>query len=233
MNARPALRFEAVTARYEGAALDALDRCTFSVAEGEKVALLGLNGSGKTTALLAVAGLLPFSGRIEVFGTDVEERTLPSVRERIGVLFSVPEDQILLPLVLDDVSYSLRQRGMPQEAAARRARAVLSDLGGRPLADRHVHSISHGERLRVALAGVLAPSPSLLLLDEPSTTLDPPGKRDLAAVLAALPSAALVATNEFAFVRAFCTKFLVLEKGGIVEEGSSLEALRFYQTYAQ
>ena len=167
-----------------------------------------------------------------MFGTSVEESTLPSVRERIGVLFSVPEDQILLPLVLDDVSYSLRQRGMPQEAATIRARAVLADLGGKPLADRHVHAISHGERLRVALAGVLAPSPSLLLLDEPSTTLDPPGKRELAAVLGTLPSAALVATNDFSFVRAFCSKYLVLEQGGIVEEGSSLEALKFYQTYA-
>jgi cobalt/nickel transport system ATP-binding protein len=231
MNSQSALRLDAVTVRYENTPRDALDRCTFSIGERKKVALLGLNGSGKTTVLLAAAGLIPFSGKIEVFGIGVEQKSLSSIRERLGFLFSVPDDQILLPLVLDDVSYTLRQRGVPHAEALTRAREALDDLEASALADRHVHAISHGERLRVALAGVLAARPSLLLLDEPSTTLDPPGRRELAAVLSGIPSAVLVATNDFAFVKTFCSRFLVLEQGRIVEDGSSLHDLRFHQAH--
>jgi len=229
MIATPSLRFDSVSVRYGESKRDALDQCTFQIGRGEKVGLLGLNGSGKTTVLLAAAGLVPFSGSIEVFGTRVERDSLASIRQQLGFLFSVPDDQILLPLVLDDVSFTLQQRGADLDEAHALARKALETLKVGELADRHVYAISHGERLRVALAGVFASQPPLLLLDEPSTTLDPPGKRELAVVLARSHSSLLMSSNDFEFVERFCSRFLVLEAGRIIEEGSDLRAMQFYR----
>lgn len=211
----PALECDSVTVTYEGRKRPSLRNVTVRVAAGERVALLGNNGSGKTTLLFAVAGLVPCEGRIVVGGVELSRSTREPIRSRLGFLFSNPEDQILFPRVFDDVAFALARRGTPAHERSSDVSAMLRELGAEDLADRSPHTLSQGERLRVALAGALIGRPSLLLLDEPSENLDPPGKRVLSSMLASSGAAVLLATHDLRFAVRCCTRFVVLEDGEI------------------
>jgi len=224
-----AIEFRGVTVRYESRGGGVLEGVTLAVETGEKVALTGRNGSGKTTLLKAAVGLVPHEGEIRVVGERLEGRTLAAVRGRVGFLFNVPEDQLLFPTVEEDVAFGLLRRGWSPPEAIRRAREVLHDLGVEDLANAPVHHLSHGEKQRVALAGVLVTSPDLLLLDEPSASLDPPGRRALALLLRGLPTPMLVATHDLDFAARVCTRFLVLDRGRIqVDTGDVEEVARWW-----
>jgi len=216
----PALAFRNVGVRHEPDEPPTLTEVSFSVAAGERVALLGLNGSGKTTLLLAAVGLVPHAGEIEIGGVPVARRTLARVREGVGFLFNVPEDQLLFPRVVDDVAFGLVRRGVAPAAAANRAKAVLSALGVGHLDEASLHHLSHGQKQRVALAGALACAPPLLLLDEPSAGLDPPAKWNLAHLLLSEPAAMVVASHDLEFAGKLCTRFLTLESGRIVRDAA-------------
>jgi energy-coupling factor transporter ATP-binding protein EcfA2 len=176
---------------------------------------MGNNGSGKTTVLYAAAGLLPFTGRIVAGGVVLSPATKEMIRSSLGFLFSNPEDQILFPRVYDDVAFALSRRGVPEPERASEVAAILTLLDADGLAERSPHQLSQGERLRVALAGALIGRPPLLLLDEPSENLDPPGKRTLASILAGTGAAVLLATHDLKFAARCCTRFVVLEAGEI------------------
>ena len=212
----PTLALSDVTVRYPGDAGDTLAGVSLELAPGEQVALVGLNGSGKTTLLLATAGLVPHSGEIRVCGVTLSPRNLSAVRERIGFLFNVPEDQLLFPRVVDDVAFGPLRRGVAPAEALGRAGAALAALGVADLAELPLHHLSHGQKQRVALAGALVTDPPLLLLDEPSAGLDPPGRRELAAHLSGLGAAALVATHDLDFAGLFCSRYVLLERGRVV-----------------
>ncbi|MFB3907743.1 MAG: energy-coupling factor ABC transporter ATP-binding protein [Candidatus Eisenbacteria bacterium] len=214
----PGLEFREVTVRYEPAAPSVLAGVSFSVAVGERVGLIGLNGSGKTTALMAVVGLVPHEGRILVTGTPLSRRSAPEIRNRVGFLFNVPENQLLFPKVIEDVAFGLVRRGLPSREASERAMRILESLGISELAESAVHHLSHGQKQRVALAGAMVTDPAVLLLDEPSAGLDPPGRRRLARLLRDLPAAMLVATHDLDFASQTCSRFLVLERGRLVRD---------------
>jgi cobalt/nickel transport system ATP-binding protein len=221
----PALTCRAVTVRYEHHGTTILDEVSFEIAAGERVALVGLNGSGKTTLLMAAVGLIPHEGDIEICGTKVSAATLPKVRDQVGFLFNVPEDQLLFPRVIDDVAFALLRRGLPAAQAADKARAVLKLLELTHLAEHSLHHLSHGQKQRVALAGALVAEPPLLLLDEPSAGLDPPAKRGLADLLRQQPAAMLVATHDLAFARRFCDRFVMLAEGRVVADAAEVNRL--------
>lgn len=218
MNDREVLSLVNVSVRYEGSSRHALQECSFAVREGERVALLGLNGSGKTSLLMAVAGLLPYEGTIAVDGIELSSKTLGQVRRKIGFLFSVPDDQLLFPRVVDDVAFSLTRQGVDGAEARRRSQALLSTLGVGDLGTAAPYELSHGQKTRVALAGILVHEPRLLLLDEPSGALDPPGKRDLAGLFTSHPAAMLIATHDLAFAGECCTRFILLEGGRVTRD---------------
>jgi cobalt/nickel transport system ATP-binding protein len=215
-----ALAATGLTVRYAPHAPAVLAGLDLRVDAGERVALLGLNGSGKTTLLLAAAGLLPSEGTLEVCGLPVTPAHHREVRDRIGFLFSAPEDQIFFPRVLDDTSFGLARRGLDRDTAHRRAMALLGQLGIAHAALLSPFHLSHGQRQRVALAGALAAEPQLLLLDEPSAALDTPGKRALAALLHTLPAAMVLATHDMGFARAVCTRYVVLSAGRAAYDGT-------------
>lgn len=217
------LRFQDVGVRYPGDDRPALDGCTMEVAAGERVALVGGNGSGKTTILLATVGLVPHTGRIDVCGERLDPADPSHARRNASLLFSNPEDQILFPRVLDDVAFSLTSRGVPDDVAAARARSTLDRLGAGALADRSPYRLSRGQRLRVALAATLVVEPPLLLLDEPTSGLDPAGLRALTAQLSALPAAMLVATHDLAFARQCCQRYVRMDGGRAVQSGTSFD----------
>lgn len=221
-----ALRLEEVTVRYAEQAAPVLHQISLGLDAGQRAALVGLNGSGKTTLLSAVVGLLPHDGRIEVGGERLERRSVARIRQSIGFLFNVPEDQLLFPRVADDVAFGLVQRRVPAEEASERAVEALAALGIAKLADEPVARLSHGQKQRVALAGALVTRPSLLLLDEPSAALDPVGKRELGRALTALDAAMLVATHDLDFAAELCDRFIVLDDGHLVLDTCEASAVR-------
>ncbi len=225
MKEHPALRYEDVTVSYGHGRPPVLDGCSFEVHAGERVALLGLNGSGKTTLLAATVGLVPFQGQITVGGTGVNEETLSVVRQKAGFLFSVPEDQLLFPKVIDDVAFSLLVRGANPREAKAQALAMLAALDIGEAAERAPQHLSHGERLRAALGGVLVANPAVLLLDEPSAALDPPGKKKLSGYLLQSEAAMLIATHDLAFAKAVAHRFVLLERGRVASTGASFEEI--------
>lgn len=221
MNA--ALEFKSVSIRYPRRQTDTISNISFTIYPGEKAALLGLNGSGKTSLLLAAVGLIPFSGSIIVDGIPLEERNFQKVRERTGFLFNIPEDQILFPRVLDDVSYGLIRKGVAPLEAREKALSVLEMLGIDETAELSPYQLSHGQRQRIALADALVTNPSLLLLDEPSSALDPPGRLSLAEILQKIDSSILLATHDIEFASRICSRFLVIKDREIREYSSSGE----------
>ena len=221
-----ALEYRNVTVRYEASDTPVIDAVSFLVEPGQKVALTGLNGSGKTTLLRAAVGLVPHKGEIIVDGDALTTSTLPKVRDRVGFLFNVPEDQLLFPNVLEDVAFGLLRRGFSRQEATAKALSVLTSLGASHLSRLPVHHLSHGQKQRVALAGAMVTEPSLLLLDEPSAGLDPPGKRALAGILRNLNAATMVATHDLDFAEQLCSRFLTIDQGRISLDERDSSALR-------
>jgi cobalt/nickel transport system ATP-binding protein len=221
----PAAAIQNLSIRYHSAHTDAIKDCSFAILPGERIALLGLNASGKTSLLLAIAGLVDFRGSIRVCGIPSSKANLKNLRRHIGFLFSTAEDQILFSSVITDVAFGLIRDGMSSQHAMEKAHDVLRSLDADTLADRAPYQLSHGERLRVALAGTLVTAPGLLLLDEPSTSLDIPGKKHLVAALSATTSAILMATHDIEFARRVCTRYVLLENGNVVRESSNWSQL--------
>lgn len=219
------LGFQQVSVRYDVASPPALDACTFQLRAGERVALLGANGSGKTTILMTTVGLVRFTGDITVAGVPLDPAHPEAARAGVGLLFSIPEDQLLFPRVLDDVAFSLTGRGVDPGEAERRALAALDLLGAAHLADRSPYRMSRGQRLRAALAGTLVTEPPLLLLDEPSSGLDPAGRRLLIDQLNALPSAMLIATHDLDFATRCCHRWMLMDAGRVAGEGMDFETV--------
>ncbi len=226
MNPEAALQFESVTVRYEPGASPILEGVSFELGRGERAALVGLNGSGKTTLLMAAVGLVAHDGLIRVRGVSVGRRTASEIRQNAGFLFNVPEDQILFPIAREDAAFGLLRRGVERTEAYRRAEAMLAELGVGDVAGRPALHLSHGQKQRVALAGALVTGPPLLLLDEPSAGLDPPGRLSLARLLGRLDAAMLVATHDLDFAGRFCRRFIVLAKGRISYDGPDMSAVR-------
>jgi cobalt/nickel transport system ATP-binding protein len=193
---------------------------------GERVALLGLNGAGKTSLLSTIVGLLPHDGEIEVAGVKVTRSTIAEIRRRVGFLFNAPEDQLLFPRVIDDVAFGLRQQRIPIDEATAGAARALAAVDSESLVNESVLRLSHGQKQRVALAGALVTEPSMLLLDEPSAALDPVGSRRLAQTLRSVEATVLVSTHDLDFAASCCDRFLLLGNGRVVLDAADLTDIR-------
>jgi cobalt/nickel transport system ATP-binding protein len=211
----------------------ALDGIHFHLGEGESVALLGANGSGKTTFVLHLNGLLAGKGSVRVCGLTVEQGNLPAVRRKIGLVFQDSESQLFMPTVLEDVAFGPLNHGLSPADAGARAHAALKQVGMEAAAGKAPYHLSAGEKKRVAIAGVLATQPEILALDEPTTFLDPPGQRALVGLLRELPQAKILVTHDIAVARAVCGRAVFFERGKIVGEGSVDEMVRRFDWSAE
>ena len=221
MKSGSVVRVRGLQYRYPNG-VTALDSVDFDLAEGEQVAILGPNGSGKTTFVLCVAGLLQgFEGSVDICG----ERFRHESRRQIGVVFQDADDQLVMPTVLEDVMLGLTARGIGAGEARTAATKALEQVRLRGLADRAPWELSGGEKRRAALAGALVLSPALLILDEPTVGLDPPGRRDVIELLARLPQARMLVTHDAALAKATATRGVFFDRGRIVAEGSVTEIL--------
>ena len=202
----------------------ALDTVTFSIADGESVALVGANGAGKTTLMLTMVGVLPVaSGTITVDGISLDKRTLSEIRRRVGMVFQNPDDQLFMPMVYDDITFGPRNYGLDEETVRKRADDALDKLGITHLKDRSSLKLSGGEKRMAAVATVLALEPSALLLDEPTAFLDPKARRKLIHILKALEQSKLIATHDLSYAEEVCTRAIILKKGRVFAEGKPQE----------
>jgi cobalt/nickel transport system ATP-binding protein len=200
---------------------EALRDISFTVNEGECVGLIGPNGAGKSTLLLHLNGILPERAEghtpVRIFGhADLEAQ-----RRAVGLLFQDPDDQLFCPTVWEDVAFGPQQLGLGDEPV----RAALAQVGLAGFEKRSPHHLSHGEKRRVCLAGVLACSPRVLALDEPTSDLDPRAKRELKALLRQIPATKVIATHDLELVVELCGRAIVLDAGQIVASGPAVELL--------
>ena len=228
MNA-PLIETRGLAHRYgETEALTGVD---LTVAEGRTVALLGANGSGKTTLLLHLNGILrPTAGEVRFQGSPLSYRRgeLRRLRQQVGLVFQDPDDQLFAATVLDDVAFAPRNQGLDDRTATEQARQVLAALGAADLAERPIHALSHGEKQRVAVAGVLAMEPRLMVLDEPTAGLDPQGRdRFLQCVegVRACGTTLLVATHDMELAYRLADEVAVLGDGGLLAQGAPRDVL--------
>ena len=207
----------------------ALDGINFHLDAGECVALFGANGSGKTTFVLHLNGLLEGEGSIEICGMPVKRGTLDRIRAKVGLVFQDSDEQLFMPTVMEDVAFGPLNRGFSPEEAAHRARQALEQTGMAAAAAKAPYHLSSGEKRRVAIAGVLAMEPEILVLDEPTTSLDPPGQRDLIALLRALPQAKLLVTHDVSFAKALAHRAVFFERGRVAGEGPVSEIVERFR----
>lgn len=193
---------------------------------GKRVALLGPNGAGKTTLALHLNGILsPTSGRVEIAGTEVTKSTLPQVRAMVGLVFQDPDDQLFMPTVGQDVAFGPRNFGVPQQDIPSRVAQALDAVGLGEAHDRYPGHLSFGQRRRAAIATVLACEPSVMVLDEPTSNLDPAARAELRIILSALPITQVVISHDLGFVRDLCTRAVVLDAGRVVADRATPEVL--------
>ena len=201
----------------------------FSVAEGERVALIGANGAGKSTLLLALLGVLPVAaGTLSVCGVELNganKENLRELRRRAALVFQNPDDQLFMPTVEEDIAFGPRNYGEDEETIAAKIQQVMAELGIGHLRGRLSHKLSGGEKRLAALAGILVMEPSLLLLDEPSSFLDPRSRRRIISILGSLTHTMLLATHDLDLARALCRRIILLKDGAIFAEGPAAEIL--------
>ena len=206
-----------------------LDGVDFSLASGETVALMGPTGSGKTTFLLQILGLLDGAGEITICGNRLEKGTLALARQNVALLFQHPDDQLVMSTVLDDVAFGPLNSGVNPAEAKQLCRSALERVGMESAADRRPQNLSAGEKRLVQLAGLLAMNPAVLLLDEPDTFLDPPSRANLLAILRELPQAKILVTHHADSARAPGGPGGFFDRGRIIAEGSVAEIVERFQ----
>ncbi|MDQ5815232.1 MAG: energy-coupling factor ABC transporter ATP-binding protein [Actinomycetota bacterium] len=197
------------------------------IATGERVALLGPNGAGKTTLVLHLNGIFsPAAGTVSIGGALVEAASLKEVRRRVGLVFQDPDDQLFMPTVRDDVAFGPANLGMSGAELDRAVDGALRAVGMEGYTERPPHHLSFGQRRRVALATVLSMSPDVLVLDEPTSNLDPAGRRELSDVLRALPMTTVVVTHDLPYAFELCPRSIVMNGGVVVADGPTGEILQ-------
>ncbi len=204
----------------------ALDGVDLDLAAGERVAVFGPNGAGKTTFVLHLNGIhRPERGSVEVAGLAVADDTVMEIRRRVGLVFQDPDDQLFMPTVRQDVAFGPANFGVAGSELDARVMEALEMVGMAEAIDRAPHHLSLGERRRVAVATVLASRPEVLVLDEPSSNLDPASRRELADILKGLDVTMLLVTHDLPYALELCERAVIFNRGRIVADGPTRDLL--------
>lgn len=199
----------------------ALRGIDLTVYKYESVGLIGPNGAGKSTLLLHLNGILKGSGEVEV----LDNKNLEEIRTKVGLVFQNPDEQLFSPTVFDDVAFGPFNMGLEEDEVKRRVRLALNDVGMSGFEERCPHHLSFGEKKRVAIATVLSMQPEILVLDEPSSNLDPRARRGLIKLLQSLKITKIIATHDLDLVSILCNRVIFLNNGKKVAAGSTNEIL--------
>jgi cobalt/nickel transport system ATP-binding protein len=207
----------------------ALNDISLSIDEQERVGLIGPNGAGKSTLIWHLNGILPervqSDSSVNVMGIPVIESNLPTIRSMVGLLFQDPDDQLFMPSVFEDIAFGPQQMGKNKEELLGIIHDALNKVGLADFDCRQTSQLSQGEKRRVCLAGLLACNAQVLALDEPSSGLDPRGRRELKELLRNLPVTQLIATHDLELVVEVCTRVIVIDHGQIIVDGPVVDIL--------
>ena len=207
---------------------EALQGVSLEIAEGESLALMGPNGAGKTTLFLHLNGLLTGnSGIVRIFDTTLDgKKSLREIRRRVGIVFQNPEDQLFCPTVFDDVAFGPLNYGLPSDEVRLRVRNALEAVGMCGFEDRVPYHLSFGEKKRISLATVLSMNPDIILLDEPTSNLDPRARRKVMEVIGSLKLTKVISTHDLEMALEVCKRSIILDNGCLVADGPTPEILK-------
>lgn len=198
----------------------ALDDVSFLITHGEKVAFVGANGAGKSTLLLHTDGLLtPTSGEVVIGDIPITKKTMRIIRQTVGIVFQNPDDQLFMPTVGEDVAFGPSNMNLPAGEVERRVTQALSDVGALELRDCNPYNLSGGQKRSVAIATVLSMEPSILVLDEPSSNLDPHARNLLIRQIESFSHTCLIASHDIGLVRATCPRTIIMAHGRVMADG--------------
>jgi cobalt/nickel transport system ATP-binding protein len=205
----------------------ALASVSFKILHGESVAIVGANGAGKSTLLLHLNGYLtPTEGQVRIGDYQLTPDTVREVRRTVGMVFQDPDDQLFMSTVFDDVAFGPLNLGLTTDEINARVDQALETVGLSHLRDRPPHRLSTGQKRRAAIASVLAMSPDILVMDEPSSGLDPHARRQLIELLASFRHTKIIATHDLDLVLDLCERTIVLHEGGILADGPTARIFR-------
>ncbi len=193
----------------------------FVVFRGENVAVIGPNGAGKSTLLLHLNGVLRGNSVVKICGLSVEEKNLKEIRRRVGLVFQDPEDQLFSLSVFDDIAFGPMSMGCSEAEVSQRVARALEWVGMSGYQHRSPHHLSLGEKKRIAIATVLSLTPEILVIDEPTSNLDPRSKWSLIELLKRFPMTKIIATHDLDLVRALCQRTVVMDEGKVVADGDT------------
>ena len=199
---------------------------SFTIHPGEAVGLIGANGAGKSTMMKLLLGLIWGSGEISVDGLTMSKQNLPKIRQKIGFVLQDSDNQMFMPTVYEDMIFGPRNYGLSKEEAERRLDEVLNRLGLQSLKHRYNHKISGGEKRMAAIATILAMEPETMLMDEPSTALDPVNRRTVINTINSLSQTKLIASHDLDMILDTCQRVILLTHGKIVADGDTETILR-------
>ena len=219
------IEFKNVSFCYESGS-PVLENLSFTIGDGEAVGLIGANGAGKSTIMKAMLGLLSVQGEILVDGLAVGPKTLPAVRQKLGFVLQNSDNQMFMPTVYEDMRFAPKNYGLSAEETEARIDGVLSQLGLSSLKHRYNHKISGGEKRMAAVATILVMEPEVLLMDEPTTALDPVNRRTVINAINGLSQTKLIASHDLDMILDTCDRVILLSKGTIAADGKTEDILR-------
>lgn len=214
------IKIEGLTIKYPDGNT-AIEDVTIRINTGDTVAVIGANGAGKSTLLMSLVGIVPITeGAVMVDDLLLEKSSLAQVRKKIGLVFQNPDDQLFMTHVYEDIAFGPRNYGMSEVEVKERVERVMNQLDIKHLAKRLPSKLSGGEKRMVAIAGVLAMDPILMLFDEPTSFLDPRSRRNLLPIFTKLPITKVIATHDLEMAAAICNRIIVLQNGRVVADGA-------------
>ena len=196
----------------------ALDGLNFSMEQGEKVAVLGANGAGKSTFMLHLNGILEGEGIIEICGLELNKKNLRSIRQKVGLVFQNPDDQLFCPTVFDDVAFGPQNMNLSKDEVSKRVERALMEVGLSGFEKRSPFHLSIGQKKRISLATVLSMDSEIIALDEPTSFLDPKGRREIMTLLSKINHTMIIVTHDFDMAKNLCPRSVVMHKGKIVAD---------------
>ncbi len=205
---------------------EALNGVSFRVEHGEAVALVGANGAGKSTLLLHLIGYLPVArGEVRIGDVPLTRETASAIRRAVGMVFQDPDDQLFMPTVGEDVAFGPLNLRLSPTDVEQRVASALERVGMSHRRERPPYRLSAGEKRAAAIATVLAMSPDILVMDEPSSYLDPRGRRRLIDLLRSFEHTRIIATHDLELVVDVCSRVMVMDGGRVVADGPTRQIL--------
>jgi len=224
MHHRPAVEIKDLYYAYPDGTV-ALRGVNLTIEEGESVGIIGPNAAGKSTLLLHLNGILSGRGEVKIFGLPVEKKNLREIRRRVGLVFQDPDDQLFSPTVFDDVAFGPINMGLKREEVLAEVSRALGEVGLEGMEKRSAHHLSYGQKKRVSIATVLSMRPDLLVLDEPSSNLDPRTRREFSELLQGMKITKIMVTHDLPFVFENCDRVVILSQGKVAADGDAFAVL--------